>query len=54
VVPEALILGSKEFHVEKGSTITLVCIIEKVGWFTGLPQSPKELGAISVLSYSLM
>lgn len=30
VVPEAFILGSSELHVDMGSTINLVCIIEKV------------------------
>lgn len=30
VVPEAFILGSGELHVDMGSTINLVCIIEKV------------------------
>ena len=29
-VPEAFILGNGEYHVEQGSTINLVCIIEKV------------------------
>jgi hypothetical protein len=31
VVPEAFILGSGELHVDMGSAINLVCIIEKVG-----------------------
>lgn len=30
VVPEAFILGSGELHVYMGSTINLVCIIDKV------------------------
>lgn len=30
VVPEAFILGSGEFHVDMGSALNLVCIIEKV------------------------
>jgi hypothetical protein len=30
VVPEAFILGSGEHHVDVGSGISLVCIIEKV------------------------
>lgn len=30
VVPEAFILGSDEHHVDAGSVINLVCIIEKV------------------------
>lgn len=30
VVPEVFILGSGELHVDMGSTINLVCIIEKV------------------------
>lgn len=30
VVPEAFILGSGEHHVDTGSTISLVCMIEKV------------------------
>lgn len=30
VVPEAFILGSGELHVDMGSSINLVCIIEKV------------------------
>lgn len=29
-VPEAFILGNGEYHVEQGSTINLVCVIEKV------------------------
>lgn len=29
-VPEAFILGADEHHVDAGSTINLVCIIEKV------------------------
>jgi len=29
-VPEAFILGNGEYHIEEGSTISLVCIIEKV------------------------
>lgn len=33
VVPEAFILGSGELHVDMGSTINLVCIIEKVSAF---------------------
>ena len=34
VVPEAFILGSGEHHVDVGSGISLVCIIEKVRlWF---------------------
>ncbi|ODM98050.1 Hemicentin-1 [Orchesella cincta] len=28
-VPEAFILGNGEYHVEQGSTINLVCVIEK-------------------------
>jgi hypothetical protein len=32
VVPEAFILGSGELHVDMGSAINLVCIIEKVSW----------------------
>uniref|UniRef100_A0A8W7PZC8 Ig-like domain-containing protein n=1 Tax=Anopheles coluzzii TaxID=1518534 RepID=A0A8W7PZC8_ANOCL len=35
VVPEAFILGSGELHVDMGSTINLVCIIEKS------PQPPQ-------------
>lgn len=30
VVPEAFILGSSELHVDMGSVLNLVCIIEKV------------------------
>jgi hypothetical protein len=30
VVPEAFILGNGEHHVDISSTISLVCIIEKV------------------------
>lgn len=30
VVPEAFIVGSQEHHVDLGSTISLVCMIEKV------------------------
>lgn len=29
VIPEAFILGNGEYHIEQGSTISLVCIIEK-------------------------
>lgn len=29
-VPEAFILGNGEYHIEQGSTINLVCVIEKV------------------------
>lgn len=29
-IPEAFILGNGEYHVEQGSTINLVCVIEKV------------------------
>lgn len=32
VVPEAFILGSGELHVDMGSALNLVCIIEKVIW----------------------
>lgn len=32
VVPEAFILGSGELHVDMGSAINLVCIIEKVAY----------------------
>lgn len=32
VVPEAFILGSGEHHVDTGSVISLVCIIEKVNF----------------------
>lgn len=37
LVPEAFILGADEHHVDAGSTISLVCIIEKV--------APPALGA---------
>ncbi len=30
-VPEAFILGNGEYHIQQGSTINLVCIVEKVG-----------------------
>ena len=30
VVPEAFILGSGEHHVDTGSAISLICMIEKV------------------------
>jgi hypothetical protein len=30
VVPSAFILGSGEYHIGEGSTISLVCIIENV------------------------
>jgi len=30
VIPEAFIVGSQEHHVDIGSTISLVCMIEKV------------------------
>lgn len=29
-VPEAFILGNGEYHIQEGSTINLVCIVEKV------------------------
>jgi hypothetical protein len=32
IVPEAFILGSGELHVDMGSILSLVCIIEKVIW----------------------
>jgi hypothetical protein len=32
VVPVAFIVGSGELHVDVGSGISLVCIIEKVRW----------------------
>lgn len=35
VVPEAFILGSGELHVDMGSAINLVCIIEKVSVLSG-------------------
>lgn len=35
VVPEAFILGSGELHVDMGSAINLVCIIEKVRLILG-------------------
>ena len=38
VVPEAFILGSGELHVDMGSTINLVCIIEKVNGSENLKQ----------------
>lgn len=31
MVPAAFILGSGEYHIGEGSTISLVCIIENVG-----------------------
>lgn len=34
VVPEAFILGSGEHHVDTGSTISLICMIEKVSWYS--------------------
>lgn len=35
-VPEAFILGNgDEYHVEQGSTINLVCVIEKVSTLLG-------------------
>lgn len=35
-VPEAFILGADEHHVDAGSTINLVCIIEKVPTYSYL------------------
>ncbi|KPJ10371.1 Hemicentin-2 [Papilio machaon] len=32
LVPEAFILGAEEYHVDAGSAINLVCIIENVSW----------------------
>lgn len=39
VVPEAFILGSGELHVDMGSALNLVCIIEKVIWIYWLMHS---------------
>lgn len=33
VVPSAFILGSGEYHIGEGSTISLVCIIENVSTY---------------------
>jgi hypothetical protein len=43
VVPEAFILGSGELHVDMGSTINLVCIIEKVSADRKLRKSIRQL-----------
>jgi len=32
-VPEAFIQGNDEYHVEQGSTINLVCVIQKVIYY---------------------
>lgn len=48
VVPEAFILGSGELHVDMGSTINLVCIIEKVSLALSAP-----LQAICIQSATL-
>lgn len=45
VVPEAFILGSGELHVDMGSAINLVCIIEKV-------RTRDSTGFCSPFSYS--
>lgn len=41
-VPEAFILGADEHHVDAGSTINLVCIIEKVRIFPRSPSPPAQ------------
>lgn len=45
VIPEAFILGNAEHHLDPGSTINLVCIIEKVSrpLYSALAQ--KVLGS---------
>lgn len=43
VVPEAFILGSGELHVDMGSTINLVCIIEKVSAFPNYDKNEKDI-----------
>lgn len=57
VVPEAFILGSGELHVDMGSTINLVCIIEKVSLATHCRQFackvPRCVCAIFLISFSL-
>lgn len=32
IVPTARILGTEEYHVGKGSTINLICVIENVSF----------------------
>lgn len=32
IVPTARILGTEEYHVGKGSTINLICVIENVSY----------------------
>lgn len=58
VVPEAFILGSGELHVDMGSTINLVCIIEKVSLATHCRQFaykvPRCVCAIFHISFSLL
>lgn len=39
VVPEAFILGSGELHVDMGSALNLVCIIEKVIFLSIYPEN---------------
>lgn len=57
VVPEAFILGSGELHVDMGSTINLVCIIEKVSLAPHCRQFaykvPRCVCAIFLISFSL-
>lgn len=48
VVPEAFILGSGELHVDMGSTINLVCIIEKVSAFPKLWQKLCRLRRVDL------
>ena len=46
VIPEAFILGSEEHHVDVGSIINLVCIIEKV--------SRNIFMVLIIISYEIM
>lgn len=43
LVPQAFILGAKEYHVQQGTVISLVCIIENVS----KPQIFHRITAIS-------
>lgn len=54
VVPEAFILGSGELHVDMGSTINLVCIIEKVITHDFISfHCKRQCSPFNIITYSL-
>lgn len=48
IVPEAFILGSGELHVDMGSALNLVCIIEKV---TNKTWNYKQVSLIHIIIF---